>query len=354
MERRSLGRFVRPAIILALVFLGTACAAHAPQDYIRHVSGSEARTASRLFTPVFWIAAAVFFLVEGLVVFAAVKFRDRPGREEPKQIHGNSALELTWTAIPALILAVVAVPTVLTIFSVAAKPAPNQVKVHVVAHQWWWEYQYVDTKPEVITANELVLPVNKSAYFTLDSVDVIHSFWVPKLAGKQDVVPGRTNTLEFTPFRTGEFYGQCTEYCSLSHANMRLRVIVKTQADFDAWIAQQQAPAAQPSTTEAQAGQQVFMSNICITCHTINGTQAQGQLGPNLTHFAGRGTFAGSMFDNNAPNVDRWIHETSLLKPGVIMPRFGCGQTNEPPYTGLKCISDADIQSIVAYLESLQ
>ncbi len=354
MERRSLGRLVRPAIILSLVFLGTACAAHAPQDYLKNLAGSEARKANNLFVPVFWIAAFVFFFVEGLIVFAAVKFRDRAGREEPKQIHGNSALELTWTAIPALILAVVAVPTVLTIFNVAAKPGPNQVKVHVIAHQWWWEYQYLGTNPEVITANELVLPVNKPVYFTLDSVDVIHSFWVPKMAGKQDVVPGRTNTLEFTPFETGEFYGQCTEYCSLSHANMRLRVIVKSQADYDAWLHEQQAPPVQPATPDAQQGQQIFMSNICITCHTIAGTQAQGQLGPNLTHFASRGTFAGSMFDNTPGNVDRWIHETSLLKPGVIMPRFGCGQTTEAPYAALKCISDSDIQAIVAYLESLK
>ena len=135
---------------------------------------------------------------------------------------------------------------------------------------------------------------------------------------------------------------------------MRLRVIVKSQADYDAWLHEQQAPPVKPATPDAQQGQQIFMSNICITCHTIAGTQAQGQLGPNLTHFASRGTFAGSMFDNTPGNVDRWIHETSLLKPGVIMPRFGCGQTNEAPYAALKCISDSDIQAIVAYLESLK
>ena len=354
MERRRLRRLTRPALFTTLAIVATACAAHAPQDYTKNVAGSEATKADNLFKPVFWIAAFVFFLVEGLVVFAAVKFRDRPGREEPKQIHGNSVLELTWTAIPALILAVVAVPTVLTIFSVAAKPAANQVKVHVIAHQWWWEYQYVGMTPPVTTANELVIPVNKPVYFTLDSVDVIHSFWVPKLAGKQDVVPGRTNTLEFTAYKTGEYYGQCTEYCSLSHANMRLRVIVKSEADYQAWLQQQQAPAAAPQTTDAQQGQQIFMSNICIQCHTIAGTSAQGQIGPNLTHFASRGTFAGSMFNNTPDAVDLWIHETSLLKPGVIMPRFGCGQTNEPPYRSLTCISDDQIRSIVAYLESLK
>jgi cytochrome c oxidase subunit 2 len=354
MERRSLRRLVRPALFVALAFLATACAAHAPQDYLHSLQGSEARKANDLFQPVFWIAAVVFFLVEGAIVFAAVKFRDRPGREEPKQIHGNSALELTWTAIPALILAVVAVPTVLTIFNVAARPAPNQVKIHVIAHQWWWEYQYEGVTPGVVTANEFVIPVDRSVYFTLDSVDVIHSFWVPKLAGKQDVVPGRTNTLEFTAYHTGEYYGQCTEYCSLSHANMRLRAIVMTGADYDSWLKGQQAPPVAPQTAEAQQGQQIFMSNICITCHTIAGTNAQGQLGPNLTHFASRGTFAGSMFNNTSANVDRWIHETSLLKPGVIMPRFGCGQTNEPPYASMKCISDDQIRLIVSYLETLK
>jgi cytochrome c oxidase subunit 2 len=201
---------------------------------------------------------------------------------------------------------------------------------------------------------EMHIPVGKTIAIRLKSNDVNHSFWVPKLAGKQDVVPGRTNTLEFTAFKTGEYYGQCTEYCSLSHANMRLRAIVKTQADYDAWLQAQQAAPAQPRTTDAQQGQQIFMSNICITCHTIAGTAAQGQLGPNLTHFASRGTFAGSMFDNTPANVDRWIHETSLLKPGVIMPRFGCGQANAAPYTNLKCITDDQIRLIVSYLETLR
>jgi cytochrome c oxidase subunit 2 len=135
---------------------------------------------------------------------------------------------------------------------------------------------------------------------------------------------------------------------------MRLRAIVKTQADYDAWLKEQQAKPVAPQTTDEQQRQQIFMSNICITCHTIAGTAAQGQLGPNLTHFASRGTFAGSMFDNNPANVDRWIHETSLLKPGVIMPRFGCGQTNVAPYTDMKCISDDQIRLIVSYLEALK
>ncbi|MGZ4144980.1 MAG: cytochrome c oxidase subunit II [Actinomycetota bacterium] len=349
MKRGRPRRLIRPALVAALAFLATSCASHAPQDYLKP-SGSEAIKANNLFQPVFWIAAAIFFLVEGLVIFAVVKFRDRPGREEPKQIHGNSRLEFTWTLIPALILAGVAIPTVLTIFNVAAKPAPNQVRIHVTGHQWWWEYEYLDTTPHVFTANELVIPVDRSIYFTLDSADVIHSFWVPKLSGKQDVVPGRTNTLEFTAFQTGEFYGQCAEYCSLSHANMRLRVIVKTQADYDTWLREQQAGPAAPASPDATQGQQVFMSNVCITCHTIEGTPAQGKLGPNLTHFASRGTFAGSMFDNTPDNVSRWIHETSLVKPGVIMPRFGCGvQGATQP-----CLNDDQIRQIVAYLESLK
>jgi len=347
MVRRWLRRLGKPALFVGLVFLATACARHAPQDYLKP-EGSEAVKANNLFQPVFWIAAAVFFLVEGAIVFAAVKFRDRPGREEPKQIHGNARLEFTWTLIPALILAGVAIPTVLTIFNVAAKPAANQVRIHVIGHQWWWEYQYVGTP--VATANEMVIPVNKPVYLTLDSVDVIHSFWVPKLSGKQDVVPGRTNTLEFTAFKTGEFYGQCAEYCSLSHANMRLRVIVKSEADYDTWLSQQRAQGARPATPDQQQGQQLFLSNVCITCHTIEGTTAQGKVGPDLTHFASRGTFAGSIFDNNPANVANWIHKTSLVKPGVIMPRFGCGVEGATS----PCLTDDQIRLIVAYLESLK
>jgi cytochrome c oxidase subunit 2 len=341
MERRSARRLIKPALIVLLVLLGTACAAHAPQDYLKP-EGSEAIKANNLFRPVFWIAAAIFFLVEGAIVFAVVKFRDRPGREEPKQIHGNSRLEFTWTLIPALILAGVAIPTVLTIFSVAAKPGPNQTRIHVTAHQWWWQYDYEGVRPAVVTANEMVVPVNKAVYLKLDSADVIHSFWVPKLAGKQDVVPGRTNTLEFTPYHTGEYYGQCTEYCSLSHANMRLRVIVKSQSDYDAWVRAQQAPPEKPSASDAVQGQQIFMSNVCITCHTIAGTDANGKLGPDLTHFASRGTFAGSMFDNTPANVDLWINKTRDVKPGVIMPKFEGVLTPD------------QIRLIVAYLESLK
>src|ERR1041384_553072 len=199
MRLRRLRRFAKPTIVVtALTLLVTACAAHAPQDALKP-DGPAARTADHLFKPVFWIAAFVFFFVEGLAVYIMVKFRDRPGREEPKQIHGNSRLEFTWTLIPALILFGVAIPTVATIFSLSAKHAPNEVRVKVVGHQWWWEYQYLQTNPEVFTANELVIPINRPIYLELDSVDVIHSFWVPKLAGKQDVVPERTNNPGLQP-----------------------------------------------------------------------------------------------------------------------------------------------------------
>jgi cytochrome c oxidase subunit 2 len=215
------------------------------------------------------------------------------------------------------------------------------MNVNVIGHQFWWEFQYPDAG--VVTANELHLPMGKTANLVLHSDDVIHSFWIPALGGKRDAFPSHINYIWMTPDSVGEFPGQCYQLCGYSHGNMRERAIIQTQADFDAWIAAQQQPAVQPTDQTAAQGAQIFQQRPCVGCHTIDGTPAQGKIGPNLTHFASRGTFAGSIFENNADNLRRWLKNAPAEKPGSIMP--------DAQQLG---ISDDDIQALVAYLQSLR
>jgi cytochrome c oxidase subunit 2 len=239
---------------------------------------------------------------------------------------------------------------VITLFDVQAKAQPNEIRVRVTGKQWWWEYEYLNLgDPHVVTANELVIPVNRPVFLELESADVIHSFWVPKLAGKQDVVPERTNTLQLIADRPDAVYeGQCAEFCALGHANMRLRVFTKTEAGFDRWVAEQRRDALEPTTQDAIAGKRLFFDGQCVSCHAIRGTEALARLGPDLTHFASRTSFAGSSLRlTGDPTADRellfaWVKNTRKLKPGVVMPVF----------EGV--IPDDQINLIVAYLLSLK
>ena len=348
---RSGLRRLRPVLaLLALVALA-ACAKDAPLDTLEP-AGRIAEQEDALFRPVFWIAAGVFFLVEGLFIVAVVKFRDRPGKAEPKQVHGNTKAELAWTLAPALVLVGVAVPTVVTIFDLTPSNDPQDVHVRVIGKQWWWEYEYLDTpEPHLLTANELVIPTGREIYLELTSSDVIHSFWVPKLAGKQDVVPGRTNHLELFADEPGEYYGQCAEFCSISHANMRLRVRALEPDAYEAWVDDQLEPSVAASGSVA-AGAQLFANN-CAVCHQVRGPDDPFSpgTGPNLTHLAGRGTFGAGLYELTEANLFDWIKNVRAQKPGVIMPVFGCG---EPDALEGGCLSDDDIGALVAYLLTLK
>ncbi len=330
--------------LVALVVLVAACAQNASQDSLKP-AGPYADKIHALFTPVFWVAAAIFFLVEGGIVLLLVRYRHRRGRDEvPPQIHGNTRLEIAWTILPALVLVGVAVPTVTTIFDLARKPAGDVLNVTVKGHQWWWEFDYPDL--QVTTANELVIPTGKPVYLRLESVGglikdaaVIHSFWVPELAGKQDVVPARTNHMTLEATDPGAYYGQCAELCGLSHANMRFRVLAKSPAEFDAWVSAQRQDALTPTDSAAVGGMNAFLNGTCIACHAIQGTQAGGIAGPDLTHFAGRDCFAGCIFENTPESVARWLENPPAVKPGSWMPDYG--------------LSKEEIDALVAYLETL-
>ena len=324
------------ALVGLLSLLATACAGDAPQDFISRQEGPVAREADRLWDITFAIAVAIFFIVELLLVYAIIRFRARPG-QEAKQFHGNTKVEIILTVVPALILAGLAVPTVQTIFDLSSKP-DDSLDVHVTARQFWWEYEYEDSG--VITANELHIPVGQPIYLTLEGDDVIHSFWVPLLGGKQDVVPGRTNHMIIEADKAGTYRGQCTEYCGLSHANMRLRVIAQEPDEFDQWLSDQQEDAESSTDSLAAEGEDLFMNGQCINCHAVGGTDAQSRVGPDLTHFGSRDTFAGALFDTNEKNLRAWLDDPPAVKPGAKMPDYG--------------LQRDDIDALVAYLLSLE
>ena len=329
-------------LLSSALLLLAACSEQAPQDFLEP-EGPIARRADELWDIAFGIAAVIFVIVQGLIIYAIVRFRARPGREA-RQFHGNTKVEVILTVIPALILAGLAVPTVQTIMDLAKKP-PGALEIRVIARQFWWEYQYTDLG--VTTANEMHVPIDTPVYLTLEGDDVIHSFWIPKLTGKQDVIPGRVNNMQFeADFPDREYYGQCTEYCGLSHALMRLRVLTHSQSDFDQWVADQKEPAAAATDALAQEGERIFLEEDlpaggqCINCHAIQGTDAQGTTGPNLTHFASRQTFAGAIFETNEAELSAWLRDPPGVKPGAKMPDYG--------------LSEDQVEALVAYLMSLK
>ncbi|HVP40289.1 MAG TPA: cytochrome c oxidase subunit II [Candidatus Saccharimonadales bacterium] len=282
----------------------------------------------------FWVFL-IFVVVETLLVVAMVRFRRR--REStgpPEGAHGHTGLEVAWSLAPVAILACIAVPTVGTIFRIGGPAPPGALQVNVVGHQWWWEFQYPQLG--VVTANELHLPVGRAASFRLQTADVIHSFWLPGLSGKRDVVPARTNQLWFTPDRAGTYRGQCAEFCGESHANMRMLAVVETPQEFDAWVRDQRQPGPPPAALAAR-GAQVFSQSACIGCHTIQGVSA-GVLGPNLTHVGSRSTLAAGVLPNTPESLGRWLQDPPATKPGTLMPNLNLGRDQ--------------IQALVAYLES--
>jgi cytochrome c oxidase subunit 2 len=310
----------------AAALLLAACSNVGPMDTL-NPEGPVAQRELDLFVPVFWIATAIFVIVEGAIAVAIVKFRARKKAENPVQVHGNRRVEIALTIAPALLLAGIAGPTVFTLVDLARKPVgANVLNVEVVGHQWWWEYRYTDLG--VRTGNELVIPTGRPVYLRVTSEDVIHSFWVPKLAGKQDAVPGRHNPLTMEATKPGVYYGQCAEFCALSHANMRLRVVAMPEQGFRAWVDGQREFANAEALT--LAGAQIFQSFsarikgntvTCIGCHALRGIPGAGGItGPDLTHFASRSTFAGSMFPRDAAHLAAWLRNPPEEKPGSIMP----------------------------------
>jgi cytochrome c oxidase subunit II len=370
---RSPRRRLRVGLMaITAALLTTGCVEHVtqspvdegpiPQDFIVEPIGRYAVDVDQLWTIVFWIAVAVFILVWGLLLAAILRFRQRPDDEGilPKQIHGNPRLEALWTVIPAVILAVIAVPTVRTIFTLADTPdidfeAPNPdeeaLLVSVTGHQFWWEYeypQYADEENALVTANVMYIPVGREVVLEMTSSDVIHSFWIPKLNGKQDVVPGYNNRLKLHTDEPGEYLGQCAEFCGLSHANMRARVIAVPEDEFESWAEAQAQPIEDPTDDAALEGQDLFQQ-YCVACHQVRGFAEGARIGPDLTYFADREWFAGAIFrndiDEDAQLIHDWLEDPPAMKP--MQPGIGIGM----PDLGLQ---EDEIEALIEYMRTLR
>jgi cytochrome c oxidase subunit II len=320
---------------LGITLLLAACGGPFPQTTLAPRSDFAVQL-DDLFRTIFWWAVGVFVLVEGLLVVAIIRFRAKPGAPAPKRVQGHTLLELTWTGLPALILIFIAVPTIQTIFRTAGHAPEGALRVDVIGHQWWWEYRYPDLG--VVTANEMHLPAGRPVALTLTSKDVIHSFWAPGLGGKRDALPGRVNRLAFTSDSVGVYLGQCAEFCGTSHANMRLRVVVESGQAFDAWATAQRTPMTSPvPRSAAETGARVYARSPCIACHTMGG-MSQGIIGPDLTHFATRETFASGMYPATDSLLGAWIRNAPAMKPGSLMP-------------AMPTLSDEDVAALVAFLK---
>ena len=302
---------------------------------------------------VFAIIGAIFFLVEGILLYSVFRFRQRgqTGGAEPPQVYGSKPIEIAWTAAPGLVVFILVLVVTRTLWEVGAeavepKKGDNTLFVTVVGKQWWWEYQYGYYNGEelnFITANELHVPASdnnvvRRIHLTLKSADVCHSYWVPRLSGKTDLLPGRTNYLAFNTRQTGLYVGQCAEYCGTQHANMLLRVEVESPEDFQKWLDNERKPAVEDPS--ASKGKQAFLGQSCINCHRVRGTRAEGTYGPDLTHLMSRKTLASGMIKNDAKNLEEWIRDPQKIKAGCLMPAFG--------------LNDRDLNLAVGYLKTLR
>ncbi|HEU4451820.1 MAG TPA: cytochrome c oxidase subunit II [Longimicrobium sp.] len=309
-----------------------------------------ARITDWLFKYTLTLGVIVGLLTFGIMAYILVKFRYRPGMPEPKQVHGNTTVELVWTLVPAIIVAAIAVPTAKAIFDTQPEPPANALVVEAIGKQWWWEFRYPleGTNDTVVTANEIHVPKDRPVHVVLKSDNVLHSFWVPQMGGKRDMITNRINHLVFTPEEEGVYLGQCAEFCGDSHALMRMRMVVHTPEGFRQWMANEAAPAVEPAATDSALlyGKQLVTQGICAGCHYIEGTTAVGRTGPALTHFGRRRTLAAGILENNAEHLHAWIANAPAVKPGSKMPQLGGDIPN--------ALTDEQIRYIVAYLQSLQ
>ena len=398
----SLKRLLSAALVGALAALLTGCNVVTP-DHSQSTFdtlGPVAENQLFIFWVIFWAGLVVFIAVEGALLYMVFKFKRRDDLD-PKQTHGNTRIEITWTIAPVIVLIVAAVPTVNGIFYADAgrfidsNGASEELQVDVIGHQWWFEFRYPNPNnpgEQIAVANELYVPVGEPVVFLLDSVDVIHSFWVPKLAGKVDMIPNNDNKMWFQAYAPGEFFGQCAEFCGVSHANMRFKVVAVPRPEFDAWLQHQASAAPLPSDPLVAEGKELFRDAGCSGCHAESsiiklrpdGGRIPGRTGPNLTHIASRLNHLGVYRNSDVPfedhanggrqlyvnvdgipqrldgqpfvseallqnNLKTWISDPEALKPGNLMARDG-----EPYIDPANELTEREIDALVAYLLTLK
>ena len=370
------------AVVLGVLTFLTGCAADAELDTL-NPQGPSARSIDNLFDPVFYVAVVVFIFVFAGTFIIWWRFRDDHDDEEfPQQFHGDTRLELAWTIVPTLILVVISVFTLITLrglneteanavtIEVDGTATQWEPEVVVVGQQWWWEFRYylngldgVDLTDarhlppaDIVTTNQMVIPAGEEIELAVTSRDVIHSFWIPALNGKKDAAPGRVHPWKLEADEPGVYFGQCTEFCGLSHSRMRMQVVAVTLDDFAAWVAEQLQPAAEPQAAAAQRGMEIYQSQ-CARCHVVDGfndndgADLVANAAPNLTHLMSRTTYAGGIFNMYEPDgsldrtqLEAWLRNSPAEKPAYAEGRRGM------PAMGL---DEGQIDDVVAYLTTL-
>ena len=347
--RNFLGRMAGIAVLLAGALLAATLCFGAPSDpsqipSIFRPQSTPAHSIFHLSLLVLAITGAIFAVVFSLLAYSVRKFRQRDDDDdrEPPQVYGSNQVELAWTVIPVLIVLVLFLATARVIHSIQDAPKPaGAIEVIAIGHQFWWEFRYPALG--VVTANELHVPVSNSSsptptFLTLLSADTDHSFWVPRLAGKTDLIPNRVNHTWIDPEQTGLYLGQCAQYCGTQHAKMLLRVYVDSPEQFRHWVEEQKQPAV--GDDAVAAGRRIFESTACVNCHAVSGTIANGHFGPDLTHLMSRDTIASGAASNTAENLRAWIQEPDVIKPGSLMPPMQ--------------LNTKDMDALTAYLLTLR
>lgn len=354
---------------LVVAFLSAGCSLEGdyPQSSVAPASDF-AELIHGLYVDIFWWTLLILVIVWVVLAYILVRFRARPDSPQPKQVHGHMGLEIAWTIVPAIIVVAITIPTIQAVFSTQQSTPEGALVVDVIGHQYWWEFRYPETG--LVTANEVHVPVDRPVSFRLSSADVIHSFWVPMLGGKRDANPvrvrpdgvdARYSWIHMTPNQTGTFWGQCAEFCGSSHSLMGFRVVVESDQDFAAWQTALAAPVVAPATVEGEAqvanvdplveqGRTLFHQQTCVACHTIEGTNAQGVLAPNLTLLGQRSSIAAGMLENTLENLETWIRAPQDIKPGALMPGVEVPGGNWPATN----LTDEQVSAIAAYLYSLR
>lgn len=346
--REIVSRAVGVLVLLAGVLLAAGLCKASPRDNpvpsIFEPRSTNADSLYHLSNFVLAITGVIFVVVCSLLIYVVVKFRSRAAdsEREPAQVYGSTQIELAWTVIPILIVAVLFAATARVIHAIQDAPRPDgAVEVTAIGHQFWWEFRY--PKFGIVTANELHIPVSDPVHPTptflkLLSADTDHSFWVPQLAGKTDLIPNHPNETWLDPHEIGLFLGQCAQYCGTQHAKMLLRVYVDSPEGFNAWVHAQQQPANQDE--KEVAGRRVFETTACVNCHAVGGTNGTGRFGPDLTHLMSRRTIAAGAAENTPENLRLWIQNPDAIKTGSLMPAMK--------------LSNSELDGLVRYLETLQ
>lgn len=323
--------------IMALIFVLAGC----QQQYemsILDAAGTTAEIQERLIWLAIYIMSLVVTVVTLILIYVLIRYRRKRGDDTPpKQVEGNNLLEAIWVIVPIILIAILAVPTVTTTFSLDQVQADeNAITVKVVGAQFWWQFEYPDYG--IVTAQELHIPVGTKVNLELETRDTLHSFWVPRLSGKTDLISGRTNFMWMEAQKPGTYIGKCAELCGDSHALMDFLVVAESREDFDRWVESMKNPQTEPTNALSEQGQQIFAQS-CAGCHAVAGTEFAGTSGPDLTGFGNRQKVAG-IKDNTDENVAQWIKDPASMKPGSLMPAMP--------------LSDEDVEALVAYLKDLK